>query len=327
MADLHSPRNGHIDQALTQLVTKHPSKQDFIADKICNVVNVQKESDKFWTVDDNGLIDETLRTKKAADGESAKIDISWNEDSYSAEQHALHDVLPDRTRDNADSQLGLELECVAAPRDRVQLAKEIRSKDVLFSTTYMTNNAGVASKWNDTTFSNIKAWQDILNAKRNVRKFGSVKPDHIAMGDITWTSLAKYLIEYGNGAGALRWNGIGEILAENPDSVPERLLGLKLLVGDATYSTAKKPANVSRASSGGNIEDIWADNALVFHKGMAGRKSVQLAARFMVRGQGQVRRGRFADTREAEWFEYSEIESGTKVIAASCGFLITNTEQ
>lgn len=327
MADLNSPRSGHVDQALTNLVTKHPTRQQFIADKIVNVVNVQKESDKFWTVDDNGLIDERLRTKKAAGAESKRIEISWSEDSYSAEEHALHDVLPDRTRDNADSQLGLEMECVSAPRDRVLLAKEIRAAADLFSTSNLTNNAAVASKWNDTTFSNIKAWQDILNAKRNVRKFGSVSPDHIAMGDITWTSLAKYLIEYGNGAGALRWNGIGEILAENPDSVPDRLLGLKLLVGDATYSTAEKPANVSRASSGGNLSDVWSDNALVFHKGTAGRKSVQLAARFMVRGQGEVRRGRYSDTRAADWFEYCEIESGVKMIAASCGFLITNTEQ
>lgn len=327
MASSWSPSGAHIDQALTNLVVKHPTRFRFIADEICNVTSVKKESDKFWKIDDHAFLDRSGDTERAPGGDSNKAELSWQTDAYLCKEQALHADLPDRTRDNADDQLGLEMEHVSTPRDLVLLAKEIRAAATLFSTTSMTNNGAVASKWNDTTFSNIKAWQDILNAKRNVRKFGSASPTHLAMGDITWTSLAKYLIEYGTGNGGVRWQGIENLLRENPDTVPSMLLGLRLLVGEATYSTANKPKNVSRAESGGNMSDVWADKALVFHKGRPGVKSVQLATRFMVGGSGKVRRGRYAGPRECDWFEYREIESGEKVIAASCGFLITNTEQ
>lgn len=320
-----NPGSGHINQALTNLVVKFPMNSRFIADEIVNVVPVAKEADKFFEVDSNHLLDQSLRTPRAAGAESNEVTYSWREQSYVCSEHALHADLDHRTRDNADNQLQLETLAAVTAREGVMLAKEIRAASILFSGTYMTNTASTAARWDDSTASNIKLWNDILDAKRLVRKFGGVRPSHIAMSDASWTAVAKYLLAQAGTTAGVRWQGVADVLREKPDEIPEAIAGLRLLVGDATYSSAKKPADVSRASSGGNISDVWTDNCLVFHKGTPGVRSVQLAARFMVNGYPRVKQGTYAGPRGADWYEYAELESGEKVIAASCGYLLTNT--
>lgn len=320
-----NPGSGHVNQALTNLVVAYPPQSRYIADQIVNVVPVEKESDKFFEIDSGMMLDQSARTKRGAGAESNEVAFSWREQSFLCEEHALHADLDWRTRDNADQQLQLETMAAAHAREGVLLAKEIRAASVLFSGTYMTNTTATAARWDDATPANIKLWNDLLDAKRNVRKFGGVTASHVAMSDASWTAVAKYLMSQGGTAAGVRWQGIVQALRENPDAVPEAIVGLRLLVGDATYSTAKTAAAVSRASSGGNISDVWTDNCLVFHKGVAGVKAVQLAARFMVRGYPQVRQGTYAGPRKADWYEYAELESGEKVISAACGFLLTNT--
>ena len=99
MGNPFNPGSGHINQALTNLVVKHPAKSRFIADEICNVIPVQKESDKFFKVDSGGLLDQSLRTPRAAGGESNEVTFSWQEDAYACKEHALHADLDWNTRD------------------------------------------------------------------------------------------------------------------------------------------------------------------------------------------------------------------------------------
>jgi len=320
-----NPGSGHVNQALTNLVVAYPPQSNFIADQICNVVPVEKESDKFFELDSGMMIDQSARTQRAAGAESNEVSFSWREQSFLCEEHALHADLDWRTRDNADNQLQLETAAAAHAREGILLAKEIRAAAVLFSGTYMTNTDATVARWDDATVASIKMWNDILDSKRKVRKFGGAKASHIAVSDATWTAMAKYFMAQGGTTAGIRWQGIAQALRENPDAVPEGIVGLKLLVGDATYSSAKAAKDVSRASSGGNISDVWTDNALVFHKGVSGVKTVQLAARFMKSGYPQVRQGTYSGPRKADWYEYGENESGVKVISASCGHLITNT--
>ena len=319
-----NPSAGHINQALTNLVVKHPTMTGFIADEIANVIPVAHESDFFWKVLNAGVLDQSLRTLKAAGGESNKIEIQWTQDSYACAEHALHDDLPHRTRDNADDQLGLETEHVAAVREAVLLAKEIRSAATLFSTSSMTNNGGVTYAWDGATTSSVKLWTDLLNAQYYVQKFGGAEANDIAMGLKTWKAVATYLMTQAGTAGGVRWMGVAELLKENPLARPKGLGPLTLHVGGATYSTAKKPEDVSRAASGGNMTEVWNGSALVYHRGAPGIKSIQLAARFMKTGWPRVRQGTYADTRASDWYEYAENESGVKVIAPSCGYLLTS---
>lgn len=321
-----NPASTHVNQALTSLVMRHPTTARFIADEICNVVPVNHETDVYWFLDNPALIDHSKRTQKSPGGESSKIELNWHTDSYRCDEHALHDDLPHRTRDNADNQLALETEHVAAVREGVMLAKEIRSADILFSTTYMTNNGATAARWDDATPANIKIWNDLLEAQYKVSKFSGGVATHLAMGLSTWRLVAKYLMSQAGTAGGVRWGGLAELLKENPYAMPSEFCGMRLLVGTAMKSTADRPANISRAASGGNISDVWADQCLVFHKGSPGLRAIQLAARFMKSGWPRVRQGTYADTRASDWYEYAENESGVKVVAPSCGYLITNTE-
>jgi hypothetical protein len=322
----YSPSAGHINQALTNLVVKHPTTQNFIADRICNVVPVEKESDKYYKIRDSHLIDQSDRTLKAAGAQAKEVAISWTEDSYSCDQHGLEATLPDRSRDNADSQLGIELETVALPREGVLLAKEIRAAAILFSTTHMTNTTGTGARWDDATAANIKAFSEIIDSCLKVQKFGSVTPDHMAIGADTWAALSKYIISQSGPTAAVQVQGLRELLQQNPRAIPPEFCGLTLLVGSASYSTALRAEDVSRAASGGNLTFVWPDNCLIFHKGTSGKKTVQTAARFVKRDHyPRVEQGRFADSRQSNWYLYSEVESGAKVIAPSCAYLLTDT--
>lgn len=321
-----NPASGHVNQALTNLVAKHPTITSFIADEICNVVSVEKESDFYWFLDNAGMLDQSARTLKAAGGESNRIELNWHQDSYQTAEHALHDDLPHRTRDNADNQLGLETEHVAAVRDSVLLAKEIRAATDLFSTSKMTNNGGATATWDNATAANVKLWTDLLNAQYAVQKFGGAAATHIAMGLKTWKAVATYLMSQAGTAGGIRWNGLAELMKENPLLQPAALGPFRLLVGGATYSTALRPGDINRSSgASGNITEVWNAKALVFHKGAPGIKSIQTAARFMKTGWPRVKQGTYADTRASDWYEYAENESGVKVVAPSCGYLLTTT--
>lgn len=325
MADAFNPSTAHINAALTQLVVKHPTNAAFIADEIVNVVPVNFESDKFWRIKSAGLLDHRDKVPRAAGAESNKVKLDWDQDSYICTEKALHDDLPWSTRANADDdKLGLELEHVALPRESVLLAKEINSAGILFSTTYMTNNQVVTSAWDGATASSIKPWTDMLNAQYMVQKFGGARADNMAMGFKTWKWLAIWIMSQGGTASGIRWAGIQEALKENPLNIPVAVGPLSLHVGTAMYSTADTPANISRAASGGNISDVWNGSVLVYHKGVAGVKSVCLASRFMKSGWPHVRSGDYSGPRECSWYEYAENESGVKVIAASLGCLITS---
>lgn len=325
MAESWNPSAGHVNQALTQLVAKHPTRFRYIADEIANVVPVEHESDVYWFMDNAGLLDQSKRTPRAAGAESNKIELTWRTDQYQTSEHALHDDLPWSTRDNADSQLGLELEHVAGPRDAVLLAKEIRSAADFFSTSKLSNNTGVTAAW-DGTAANVRLWTDLMNAQYNVAKFGGADASDVAMGLKTWKAIAIWILSQSAATPTVgvRWQGTRALLAENPLAIPPDLSGLRLLVGSAMYSTADRPSNVSRASTGGNITDVWNGSCLVFFRGQAGMKSIALAARFMKKGWPRVRQGFYAGPRECDWYEYSENESGVKIIAASCGFLLTS---
>jgi hypothetical protein len=319
-----NPASGHINQALTNLVAKHPTRYSFIADEIANVIPVEKESDFYWFVDNPANLDQSARTLKAPGGESNRIELNWHTDSYQTQEHALHDDLPHRTRDNADSMLGLEMEHVAAVRDSVQMAKEIRSAAILFSSTYMTNTGGVTSAWDGATAASIKPWNDLIAAAYLVSTLGGGQADHVAMGAKTWKSLAIWLMAQGGTGAGIRWGGVAELLKENPALIPQSIAGLQLRVGNAMKSSAARPANVSRAASGGNLSEVWNGSVLVYYRGQPGIKSIQLAARFMKSGWPRVRQGTYADTRASDWYEYAENESGVKVVAPSCGYLITS---
>lgn len=328
MAESWNPAAGHINQALTNLVAKHPTRFRFIADEIANVVPVQHESDLYWFMHNAGILDQSARSQRAAGAESNKIELTWGSDSYQTKEYALHDDLPWSTRDNADNQLGLELEHVAAPRDAILLAKEIRSAADFFNTAKLTNTAAATVTWTNATPGNVRLWTDLMNAQYAVTKFGGADADNVAMGLVTWKAVAIWILSQSAATPTVgvRWMGTRALLAENPLAIPPDLSGLRLLVGSAMKSSADRPSNVSRASSGGNISDVWSDNCLVFHKGQAGMKTIALAARFMKSGWPRVRQGFYAGPRECDWYEYSENESGVKIIAPSCGFLITNTE-
>lgn len=328
MAESWNPAAGHINQALTQLVAKHPTRFRFIADEIANVVPVEHESDVYWFMDNAGILDQSKRTQRAAGAESNRIELTWKTGQYQTGEHALHDDLPWSVRDNADSQLGLELEHVAAPRDAVLLAKEIRAAADFFSTTLLTNTTGATVTWTNATPANVRLWTDLMNAQYAVTKFGGADADHVAMGLVTWKAVAIWILSQSAATPTVgvRWMGTRALLAENPLAIPPDLSGLRLLVGTAMKSSADRPSNVSRAASGGNITDVWADNCLVFHKGQAGMKTICLASRFMKKGWPRVRQGFYAGPRECDWYEYSENESGVKIIAPSCGYLISNTE-
>jgi len=322
MADVFNPRDAQLSPVLTNLVPKYPGHR-LIREEIANVTTVTKEAGTYWFMRDNGVLDRRTSDGKAPGAESHAAALDWTTDTYATKTFALHTVLPDDTRETADSQLGLEVEHAALARDAVLLDMELRAGAHLFSATTFANYTAAATEEWDGTIANVRLWNDILGAAFAIVKTCGREATDVAMNMTSWYAIAKYvMLQTGTPAG-IRWSGVADLLNERPNTIPASFLGFRLHVGMATYSSGtERPADVTRTAAG--LTEVWPEGCLVYHKGSSGVKSMQLCTDFRVKGYPKVRRGRLSNTSEGDWFEYKVRQTeNPKVVCTPCGYFIS----
>lgn len=184
MAFDSAPNAVHLDQLLTNLTLDYVTDQNFIADRIFPVVDVEKKSDEFYTFDPaesnrEADADELLLAPRT---EPRKFDVSHGKDSYMAKVYGLGFDIDVQTAANEDEQL----------RVRERKAKQLMHKlmavrDRHFISTFMktgvwgTDLAGTTdfTKWSDTSSTPI---DDVRTWKRDfqVRNYG-FKPNKMVV--------------------------------------------------------------------------------------------------------------------------------------------------
>lgn len=184
MAFDSAPNAVHVDQLLTNLTLDYVTTQNFIADRIFPVVDVDKKSDEFYTFDAAESnrefdADEMLLAPRT---EPRKFDVSHDKDSYLAKVYGLAFDIDTQTAANEDEQLRVR------ERKANQLMHKLMAKrDRDFIATFMKTGvwgedlAGTTdfTKWSDSSSTPI---DDVMKWKEDfmIRNYGFM-PNKIVM--------------------------------------------------------------------------------------------------------------------------------------------------
>lgn len=141
----------HVDQVLTQISIGWPNN-GMVGDRLFPALNVQKQSDKYYTFGREGwLIEDDIRAPGAVAREVTGATVST--DTYFAIEHALQIYVTDEERRNADSPLAPDRDGTEIITSKIMLGRE------RIIQTMVTTAANYASG-NTTTLSGTSQWND-----------------------------------------------------------------------------------------------------------------------------------------------------------------------
>jgi hypothetical protein len=239
-----NPKSLHIDQALSNIsIAYRPS--GFIADIIAPVVQVEKESGKYYVWD---RVD-TFRTYNdlLAPGAVAEtIDYPISNDNYYCEEYGRRTPILWRDMTNADSVLKLEMNKSQKLVDTLMLGREKRVADLMTTLgTYasgLSNTLSGTSQWDNATYTGDPILE-IDQMKEKIRKACGQNPNIIIIGaDIVpvLTNNAKYKEHYKYTSNDIAGNGL-----------PPVLRGLRVIVPGAMANSSNEGATTATNS------DVW----------------------------------------------------------------------
>ena len=257
MADITHYSQVKTDAVLTNLIIGYGANT-LLWPKLLPKLSVAKDTDKFYVWDDNGINVTGLETRRADRAHAAEVGFSVSTDTYTMEQHALKDFLEDSVTKNADSILNLREAAALNVTDLLDLKREIKAKDLVFtsssyasghSTTLTTND-----RWSIGTHANSDPVADIQAAKEVGYKNSRLAYNTLVVGYKGFNYLknhdkAKEAIKYVSATGDA--NMTNQVLAS--------WLGVdQILIGVSVYNTAKEGQTPSP-------DFIWGDHAALLY--------------------------------------------------------------
>lgn len=244
------PNQVHRDRALENVSIAYKSK-GFIADMVFPKLPVKRESDVFYVYSrDINSIPETLR---ASGGESNQATWNLSTSSYVLEEHALHDYIPDRQRENADKPIDLDIDTTEILTHKLMLRREKDCAALLQDTTAWGQvlSMSAAQQWNsNTTTSNPITLLDTL-ASTIVQNSGT-NPNKLVVNDPQFRAMKEHT------------SVVDRIKYTSPDSITAPMLAKlfnldEVLVGTSIEQTAKESVDTNLSSF------IWTDVAALIY--------------------------------------------------------------
>ena len=298
------PRSVHIDAALSNISVMFKNAA-FVAEQILPVLQVQKESDKFYKYDkqDAFKLPDTIR----ADGtEANEASLAISTDDYAVNEHALKDIVTDRVRDNADVAIQPDIDITEWLTGLILLRLEKDMATLVTSITNITNNITLSgtNQWSD--YDNSTPLSDIKTGKASVRKNTGREANTITLGgDVAETlSLHPEIKD-------LRKRVDASLLTDA--GLPPKILGLKVIEAKSVEDQAYAGKTVS-------LGYVFGKNALIsFTDPNAGLRSLTLGR--VIRAKARMTRKWRDEGRRGTMIEVSDMFV-CKLIAEECGYLI-----
>lgn len=187
----------HVDAPLTNLsVAFLQSAEGFVADRAFPIVQVRKKSDVYYTYPRGAFLRNEM--KKRAPGtksEGAVYDVDT--DSYLADVWALHRLIPDEIKENADSPINLDRDAVEFLTGKALLAREVEWRDTFFATSVWTSELAGVDSATPTAGSEFGRWdrgdsqpiEDVRSAKRTVQGLTGFRPNKMILGRAVFDAL------------------------------------------------------------------------------------------------------------------------------------------
>lgn len=143
----------HIDSALANYAAGYQSAdKGMIADDVCPILPVEKNSNKFYTWDKNDVFQEVTSLEVAPGGAMAEISPRLSSSNYNCVSYGVQSFVASEVQANADSALNPERQAVVRCMTAIRLARERRVANLLTSSANWSGGTVTAiaagAKWN-----------------------------------------------------------------------------------------------------------------------------------------------------------------------------------
>lgn len=249
----YTGRDIHADAFLTNISIGYKNAA-YIADQICPLVPVSKQSDLIPTYDQSHWFRDEAKLRSRAT-KSQRGGWSVGSDNYFCNRYSYGHEIPDELRDNADAPYNLDRDAVDFVTDKCQMRREVAFATDFFTTSiWGTDKVGTTDfvKWSDyansTPLINVSDYMDIVEGK-----IGR-EPNTMVLGKQVWVKLKWHpdvldTIKYTQRA-QMTVDLFGALI-----EVP------KVLIGRSIYTTTAE----GTAEASVTYSRIWGKNALMLY--------------------------------------------------------------
>ena len=294
----------HVDAVLSGVSVKY-SNEELIADQVMPVVNVKKESDKYFVYTRDWRLPQS---KRGLGAEANEVEWNVGTDTYSCEEYALKDLIPDRVRANQDNPLNIDVDTTEDLTELIQVGREKRVADIAFvAGTYGTQTSALAgaNQWDD--YAGSDPIGDVRSAKATVHAASGKTPNTMIIG---YQAHLK-LLDHPDILERIKYTQRGVV---TNDILAALFEVDKYIVGKALYDSSQEGGDES-------LGYIWGKSvALIYAQPSPGIKKVSFGYQFQSRGF-RVKKWR-VEGRDGDFVEAGEIRD-EKIVAATCGYLYT----
>jgi len=250
----------HLNQPLSNIAIAY-RPENMIADQICPIVPVDKQSDNYyiWQIADAFRITDD---KRAPATEANVLDRNISSGTYFADNYALKDRIPYEDIENADAGFMFteRTSRVEFLKDRLMLNMEYRVAKQCTSGSNVGSYSACASAWTD--YTNSDPILDIETAIANVEDATGTRPNSILFGRNIWRHFRKHDDVLSRIFGYQTTNNGRIVTSENVKALFELE---RVLIGGAYQNTAGRGQTAS-------LSGLWADHVLVYYAPMTPRK-------------------------------------------------------
>jgi hypothetical protein len=237
----------HIDKAMTNVSIAFKNDM-FIAEQVFPIVNVQKDSDKYFTFDKGSWFRDESRPRGPG-SQSARSGYGLGTGDYSTVEYSMEKLIPDEDRRNADAPLSPDRNATqfVTNSNSMRLERQVASIVTAWSAAEDAGGFwGAAS--GDTFFTDIRA------GTTTIRQAIGTLPNSLLIDHKTWQKLqdSDDLLQ------RIKYMGTSTNPAKVTKSAVASLFELdRVVVGTAIYSDAEE----TQAGDDFNAVDIWEKNA------------------------------------------------------------------
>ena len=294
----------HVDAVLSGVSIRY-TNDEMIADQVLPVVPVKKESDKYYIYTRNWRLPQS---KRAAGAEANEVEWNVSTSTYTTEEYALKDLIPDRVRDNADNPLDMDVDTTENLTEVIQLGREKRVADIVFASgNYGSQTSALAgaSRWDD--YAGSDPIGDVRTAKATVHAASGKLPNVMVVG----YQVHLKLLDHPDILERIKYSQKGVVTEE----LLAQLFEVdKYIIGKALYDSSLEGATE-------DLGYVWGKKvALLYSQPSPGLKKVSFGYQFQSRGF-RTKKWR-VEGREGDFIEAGEIRD-EKLVAVSTGYLYT----
>ncbi len=251
----------HINAPLTNMSFAYTADLNTVFDKLFPVLPVQKKSDAYYTYPKGNW--RRLQARKRAPGaRSVGSGYTVSNDTYNCDVYALHKMVPDQIRDNADSVFQLDKEATKFVTEQIALKHEQEFASTFFATSTWTGSTTGSditpgTKWDNASGDPIK---DIRTQIRSMKNKTGIRPNKMAFGGRAWD----VVLDNAAVIDRIKYGASNRDPAMTNEMILAQILGLEqILVADEVQNTAEEGATDSLSPF------FTEDSALLVHAAKA----------------------------------------------------------